>query len=65
MSATRRFEDDRGGSNRVSEKSTRCDHIDDVLAICVRANGPADLYGCTDTEMYKSLPGGRQLGEPN
>lgn len=51
-----RIEDYRGCRNRVSEKSARCDHSDDVFAVCVRADGSADLHGSTYTEMCQSIP---------
>lgn len=51
-----RSEDNRWSRDRVREESERCDNLDDVLAVRVRADGAADLHGGADAEMCPELP---------
>ena len=59
------FENDRRRRHRVSEESERCDNPDDVFTVCVRADGPTDLHGSVNAEVYKTVPRRRLLGEPH
>lgn len=51
-----RSENNRWSRDRVCKESERCDNLDDVLALCVCANGAADLHGGVDAEVRTELP---------
>lgn len=59
-----RSEDNRWSRDRVREESERCDNLDDVLAVRVRADGTADLHGGADAEVRPELPRRRISRQP-
>lgn len=60
-----RFENNRGGRNRICKKSPRCDNFNDVFAFRFRADGFTNLHGCSHPEVYKEFSKGRLLGQPH
>lgn len=56
-----RLENYRRCCHRICEESAWCNHIDNVLTVCVCVDGPSDLHGRVDTEMHQEM--GRLVGQ--